>query len=472
MHPETQLAILAALTGFLLKTSLGFCISWSISKAVANPRQKFLVWLAYLFLAACYWLWLLANLLPHRLLPVPVHMDDVVPATTPIGTLQLQPFWTSSLSVLLRGLGGLYLVALAYFLFTRVKKHMHLRWILQFTYAAPESIETIFRPVAESLGAGNVQLLILSGIYSPATFGWIKPVILLPPLCVEQDECELRDIFRHELQHVKRRDSIIMAIASLCRSLLLFHPAAWYALRRLRLESELACDLAVVGDSPERRASYAECLVRFARLRMAQESTPWNLDFAGSSLQLKVRVRSMLTGTRSIPGWMLGVRATLGLLLLAGFLLAAPSLFVVLSYEQPRPEPASGPLLPLSRPQPQPRIRHGAALKAGTRAYPSPALATPVSDAPPGVPIETAGNALPVAPGKSGGLDPMLRHRGDLAGTKAVSPAPGSTILLSNPASSASENSIARRASAVSAITAGARQALQVASRGHDKEGH
>lgn len=463
MHPETQLAILAALTAFLLKTSVGFCICWLISKAVAHPRRKFLVWFGYLFLSAVYWLWLLANLTPHRALPVPARTYAVLPVTAPVGALQLQPFWVSPLSTLLHSLGYLYLSALAYFLFVRVKKHVHLRWILQFTYSAPESIEALFRPVAESLGAGNVKLLVLSGIYSPATFGWIKPIILLPPLCLEQDEAELGDIFRHELQHVKRRDSIFSAVASLCRSLLLFHPAAWYALRRLRLESELACDLAVVGDSPERRATYAECLVRFARLRLAQDATPWNLDFAGSPVQLKVRIRSMLAASRAIPGWMLGVRATLGLLLLAGFLVAAPSLFVVLSYEQPHPEIPSPSLPPLSRPQPQPRIHHRIGLKSETHS--SPALETPVVDASLSVPVETT-------PEKFSSLDPALKHRGDPARTRPATPAPGSTILLSNPSSSDSAGSLARGASAVSAITAGAREALQVASHGHDKEGH
>jgi hypothetical protein len=217
---------------------------------------------------------------------------------------------------------------------------------------------------------------------------------------------------------------------------------------------------------------YAECLVRFARLRLAQESSPWNLDFASPSVQLKVRVRSMLAGTRSIPAWMLGLRATLGLLLLAGFLLAAPSLFVVLSYEQPRPNPTTDSLLPLSRPQPQPRIHHGVAFKSGTRAHAGPALTTAASETSPGVLIETAGNALPAAPRKFNSVDPTLKRRGDLPGTKSVNPARGTTILLSSPDSSASENSLARRASAVSAITAGAKEALQVASHGHDKEGH
>ena len=66
---------------------------------------------------------------------------------------------------------------------------------------------------------------------------------------------ELERIFRHELQHIRRRDFVFDGIASFCRALLFFYPAVWYAMLRLKLESELACDLAVVSDSPERRAN-------------------------------------------------------------------------------------------------------------------------------------------------------------------------------------------------------------------------
>lgn len=334
MHPETLLAITAAFAGFLLKTSLGFCICWALSRVVASPSGRFLIWLAFLVGAGFYWLWLASGLMPYGSALAPVTLPAGLSETAPVGKWQIQPSWAFPLSFVWRSLGVLYLFALASLLFTRTKKHMHLGWVLRFAYRAPEEIENILQPIVDSLHVGRVRLLVLPGIHSPATFGWLRPTILLPPFCLEQDRDELGIIFRHEVQHVRRRDFILHSIASLCRALLFFHPAMWYAMRQLKLESELACDLAVVGDSPDRRATYAECLLRFARLNMTEDPRPWNLDFAASSFQLKARIRSVLSETRKIPGWLLALRGAFGLLLFAGFLGLLPSLFVVLSYEQ------------------------------------------------------------------------------------------------------------------------------------------
>ena len=331
MQPETQLAIVAAFAGFLLKTFLGFCICWAISKVVVSPRRKFLVWFAFLTLCGGYWLFLIFSFIPHATSQL-ISTTHAEVASDAVARWQMPASWAYPLLIAERILGGLYLIALANFLLIRIRKQMRLRWVLRFSYKAPDPIETMFRSIAIHSGAERVHLRVLSGIYSPATFGWLRPVVLLPPLCLEQDESELADIFRHELQHVARRDFFFYNVAGLCRSLLFFHPALWYAVRKMELESELACDLAVVRNSPERRATYAECLVRFARLHAAQDPTPWNLDFAGSSIQLKVRVRSVLTETARIPAWLLGLRAGMGTLLIAGFVSVAPSLGVVLSY--------------------------------------------------------------------------------------------------------------------------------------------
>ncbi|HVC89911.1 MAG TPA: M56 family metallopeptidase [Acidobacteriaceae bacterium] len=479
MRPETQLTIMAAFTEFLLKTSLGFCICWAMSKIVAFPRRKFLIWFGFLISAGCYWLWLTAVLVPHGSPPIPLELPAASAMTAPIGKWQIQHSWEFPISIVLRGLGALYLIVLTYFLLAYIKKHLHLRWILRFTYRAPDAIENIFRPIAESLDAGHVQLLMLSGIHSPATFGWIRPTILLPPFCLEQDESELRDIFRHELQHVQRRDFVFNTIASLCRALVFFHPAVWYAKRKLELESELACDLAVVSDSPDRRASYAECLVRFARLHVTQAPTPWNLDFAGSSVQLKVRVRSILAGNRTIPGWLLGLRATLGLALLAVFLGVVPSLFVVLSYEQPRiAQPGTSQSLttrvgvPLRRKRTDTVRLHGQVLGTHRVFYSSPST---VSTAPP---VEAAMDVTPIVERNSDPLissepQPTLKQRSDLDGTTASHPARASVILLSSPSSSHSGNSVITRGRSIaSAITAVASEGVRIASHGSVRGDH
>jgi beta-lactamase regulating signal transducer with metallopeptidase domain len=476
MHPETQLAIVAAFAGFLLKTFLGFCICWAISKIVVSPCRKFLVWLAFLLIAGGYWLWLLLSFIPHPG-PVPSFPIHAVPASEPVAIWQLPASWAYPLLVVERVLGGLYLVALGNFLLVRIKKQVRLRWVLRFAYNAPDQIEAMFRSIATRSGAGKVQLLVLSGIYSPATFGWIHPVVLLPPLCLEQDESELADVFRHELQHVARHDFFFNNIASLCRSLLFFYPAIWFAMRKMELESELACDLAVVRNSPERRATYAECLVRFARLHAVQDPTPWNLDFAGSSIQLKVRVRSVLKETSKIPAWLLGLRASVSVLLLAAFLCAAPSLFVVLSYAHRIAQPIVPSLL---NAQPRSRFRKKSLIRIQGRENLTRSLASPVAlpAVPPSASLAEASMvATPRASREadtlsSGKSVPTLQRRNGTGEGRTSKPARATVIFISNPSSvSAGDSGATKGRSIASALLTGASEAVRFAGS-HGKDVH
>jgi hypothetical protein len=119
------------------------------------------------------------------------------------------------------------------------------------------------------------------------------------------------------------------------RGLLFFHPAVWYAVRKMQFDRELACDLAVVSQSPSRRVKYAECLLRFARLNVNRESNSWGIDFAGSAGHLTVRVHSILAGSKKSPRWVLCVRTAFALTITAAFLGVLPSLAVLLSFAHP-----------------------------------------------------------------------------------------------------------------------------------------
>ncbi|MEO6965141.1 MAG: M56 family metallopeptidase [Acidobacteriaceae bacterium] len=470
---------MAAFAGFLLKTSVGLCICWAISKTVASPDRKFLVWLGFLVSAGCYWLWLAGNFVPHAPELISLTVPTALASGAPVGKWQIQDSWELSLSVLFRSLGALYLIILSLFLFARVKKHLHLKWILQFTYRAPDAIENIFRPIAESLNAGNVQLRMLSGIHSPATFGWIRPTVLLPPFCLKHDEMELADIFRHELQHVQRRDYVFNTIASLCCALLFFHPAVWYAVRSLELESELACDLAVISNSPDRRATYAEYLVGFARLNVAQEPSPWNVDFIGSSVQLKARIRSLLAETRTIPSWMMGLRATLGLLLLAGFLGIAPSLFIGLSYERHRIEQPVKSTLLATRSEVRLRSRRTYKTQLQKKVVRiSPTFEVMSPSVPATAPVEASVNATQTMPRRSDQIlsrepQPTLKRRGESPAIPAPKSSSATVISLSNEPPPHPKSKLITKGRAVASIlTTAAGEAARIASHDRDREGH
>lgn len=475
MLPETQLAIMAAFVGFLLKTFLAFCICWAISKVVVSPQGKFLVWFALLSFAGAYWLFLIFSFIPHVTPQFVLLGHAAIAAERPLATWLLPSSWSYLLTIVERGLGCLYLIAMAYFLAVRIQKQLRLRWVLRFAYRAPDRIERIFRSIAIHSGTDKIRLLVLSGIYSPATFGWIHPVVLLPPLCLEQDEGELADIFRHELQHVARHDFFFHNVAGLCRALLFFHPALWYAKRRMELESELACDLAVLRNCPERRATYAECLVRFARLHAAQDPTPWNLDFSASSVHLKVRVRSALKETARFPAWLWGLRTSIGMLLFAAFLCISPWLFVVCSYAHRVALPATPSLSSHDkhlRPQKKSvivRRREDFAPRLDSAETAVSAIANPSKAA------SEQASVVSHQPDTllSGNPVPILQQRGTTTARRTTGrPARATVFLISNPPEAdKGSRSAAKRRSIASAVMTGASEAVRFAAS-DEKEIH
>jgi beta-lactamase regulating signal transducer with metallopeptidase domain len=97
----------------------------------------------------------------------------------------------------------------------------------------------------------------------PLVLGTWSPVILLPESSRDWDGERRRAVILHELGHVRRFDCLVQDLGSLAIALLWFHPLAWFAHARLRVEREHACDDAVIGDG-FKPSDYAEHLVDLA----------------------------------------------------------------------------------------------------------------------------------------------------------------------------------------------------------------
>ena len=79
------------------------------------------------------------------------------------------------------------------------------------------------------------------------TWGLARPKILLPAEAPGwPDHCR-RIVLRHELAHISRGDWAWQIAAAVLRALYWFNPLVWIACRRLRQESERACDDAVLA---------------------------------------------------------------------------------------------------------------------------------------------------------------------------------------------------------------------------------
>jgi beta-lactamase regulating signal transducer with metallopeptidase domain len=436
MNPDILLGILAAVLGFALKTTLAFGVCLALSWLANSPNRRFIVWVSFLFCAAAYWAWLAIDVLRVLIMGRSSATASGAAAShvaSAAGALQIPAAWSFPLSIAFRAIAIAYLLALAYLLFTYIKEKRQLKWVLGFTTKPPVEIADIFQPLAQGLRGGRARLLVLSGIVSPATFGWIRPTILLPDVCLQQDRSELEDILRHELHHIRRWDFVWNGFAIVCRALLFFHPAAWYAVRRMQFERELACDLAVVSDSPEGRARYAECLIHFARLNASQDPRAWGVDFAASSEHLKARVQSILAGSKSTSNWLLGLRIACGTTLMAGFVCVVPSLTILLSYgHQQVSQPAISPTS-ASASMTEPLSRATRKARAARHLVPTSGNVADASSSKAGAtePIAT----LPAAHGTVGpstqqSSGPQLLHRSQSAGAGHNSAPKQQTVVL------------------------------------------
>ena len=98
----------------------------------------------------------------------------------------------------------------------------------------------------------------------PFACGLVKPVIVLPSSCDEWSIDRREAVLMHELAHISRGDLAMNTLSHFVRALYWFHPLAWLAAYRLRVEGERACDDAVLraGALP---SDYAEHLLSIVR---------------------------------------------------------------------------------------------------------------------------------------------------------------------------------------------------------------
>ena len=109
-----------------------------------------------------------------------------------------------------------------------------------------------WRALADEIGgalglARPVQVLQSRHPTLLATWGLVRPKVLLPAGAERWPGPRMRVVLAHELAHVRRGDWAWQVCAELLRAALWFNPLTWIVLRRQRRDSELACDDEVLG---------------------------------------------------------------------------------------------------------------------------------------------------------------------------------------------------------------------------------
>jgi len=108
----------------------------------------------------------------------------------------------------------------------------------------------------------KVRLKSHRDVLIPLTWGFLKPVVLIPVGHEAWTEEQRSSALIHELSHVKRADFLVMVLVRLSLAVFWFNPLSWVVFRRLKNEQEEACDELVLrtGVKP---STYAANLLFF-----------------------------------------------------------------------------------------------------------------------------------------------------------------------------------------------------------------
>ena len=162
-------------------------------------------------------------------------------------------------------------------------------------------ITAIVSKLAARMGVRRtISIRIAPTEISPATFGLFRPVILLSSATVLGiTPQQLEAVLAHELAHIRRHDYLVNVLQMLAETLFFYHPAIWWASRRIRVERELCCDDAAVeacGDA----VCYAHALTSVAQLQIAASGVV--LGSAGGPLLMRIqRLLGIASVGRPVP---------------------------------------------------------------------------------------------------------------------------------------------------------------------------
>ena len=120
---------------------------------------------------------------------------------------------------------------------------------------------------------GSIPIRISEQVNTPLTWGIRRSVILLPSALFSGDPAICDTALRHEQAHIARWDWVWNLFAEIACACCWFQPGAWWLRRRLRLESERACDDRVLLSGIS-GPDYAAHLLQILRTVCANEIAP------------------------------------------------------------------------------------------------------------------------------------------------------------------------------------------------------
>ncbi len=162
-----------------------------------------------------------------------------------------------------------------------------------------ETVLTIWQEEQKALGfVTPVRLVRTPAAHAPFSIGHTKKTRMCVLPIRAYTKRELRMIFRHELHHLRRRDTDSKLFFAFCASLCWFDPLIWLALGQAANDLELSCDEIVLEDADDdTRTFYAKLL-----LDTAGERRGFTTCLSARAASLRYRLTRVLHPKKTTEG--------------------------------------------------------------------------------------------------------------------------------------------------------------------------
>lgn len=194
-------------------------------------------------------------------------------------------------------------------------------------------------------------------IDSPITFGWLRPVIVMPAGSRTWSSAMVEDVLTHELVHIRRLDWLSLIFVYAVASVFWMNPLVWIMYSRFTSDTEASCDEEVLLSGRD-VSVYAQSLVSVAR--ESGRCRPIGGQWLGQTMlersQLELRVNYLMENdmttikTKNKGSVLKGLVALVIAVVLTGVL---GSVNVVVAQSAKAPQKTSGSFIPITTVEPR-----------------------------------------------------------------------------------------------------------------------
>lgn len=134
----------------------------------------------------------------------------------------------------------------------------------------------------------KVNLWFSDAVSTPLTFGFLKPVILMPVALLNQlSVAEAESLIIHELTHIKNNDYLLNWLLVITETIFFYNPFIKIIASKIKLEREKNCDIQVLQFQYP-GIKYAETLLKAARFKSNINSFPLAAVFKNKQLLQRI----------------------------------------------------------------------------------------------------------------------------------------------------------------------------------------